>query len=83
MDREAFSAAFGRFIREGRENKGLLQSEVSSQLGVSIAYYSYLELGKRNIDLKMALDICSFLGLNMNEFVTLYKRKTRKEKKPW
>ena len=82
MDREAFNAAFGNFIREGRENKGMLQSDVSLHLGVSIAYYSYLELGKRNIDLKMALDICSFLGLNMNEFVAFYKRKTR-NKKQW
>ena len=63
---------FGSFIRAKREQKDLDQAEVAAMLGISQAYYSYLELGKRNIDLNLAIDICKSLDLDIRDFITQY-----------
>ena len=64
-----FSVSYGSFIRNGRQAKKLSQSEVAQHLNITQAYYSALELGKRNIDLSMAMKICSFLDLDLGDFI--------------
>lgn len=66
--------AFGNFIKEGRERRDMLQSEVAALVGITQAYYSYIERGAedRNIDLVLALRICQVLRLDINEFTSKY-----------
>lgn len=63
---------FGRFVRAGRENKGISQQEVADHIGISQVYYSQIERGIRNTDLVMALKICQELKLNLNEYIKEY-----------
>jgi transcriptional regulator with XRE-family HTH domain len=63
---------FGKFIKRGREQKNLYQTEVAEQLGVTQAYYSRIESGQRNVDLVMAMKICSILGLKINDYIREY-----------
>lgn len=44
-----YSAEVGRYVRELREQRGLLLRDVSAQSGLSIAALSKLELGERSI----------------------------------
>ena len=66
--------AFGEFIRRGREKKDLYQTEVAEQLGVTQAYYSQIESGKRNVDLVMAMRICTILDVNLHEYISIYMK---------
>lgn len=66
---QGFAIEFGRFIREAREARGLFQEDVAQALGVTRAYISAFELGKRNIDLGMALRLCDALDVDLNDFI--------------
>ena len=68
LPKEKVAAEFGSFIREARENLGLLQADVAKKVGISRAYYSMIEAGKREIYFSLALDICDALKLDLNEF---------------
>ena len=63
---------FGNFIRTKREQKDMYQSEVAALVGISQAYYSYLEQGKRDVDLALAIEICKALNVDISEFITTY-----------
>ena len=66
-----FSKDFGEFILHGRLKKGLTQTELAEKLGLSQSYYAYIENGKRNVFLDLAMRICNCLDLSLEEFVTL------------
>jgi transcriptional regulator with XRE-family HTH domain len=68
FSKEKVAKEFGSFIREARENKGLVQAEVAQRLNVSRSYYTMIEAGDREIYFTLALKICSVLDLNMNDF---------------
>lgn len=63
---------FGKYIRDKRESKGILQSEMAKQLKITQAYYSMIERGERNLDLIVAINICNILGLNLQTFIKRY-----------
>lgn len=69
IDNTLCNEAFGKFIREAREKKGLYQDDMAKKLGISQVQYSHYERGARNIDLSVALNICLILGLDFNEFI--------------
>lgn len=64
--------AFGRFIKEGRENKGLSQRDLARELGVSQGRIGQIELGIRSTDLTFALRLCTYLKLDIKKFVKTY-----------
>ena len=66
---QLFAKQFGEFIRNAREKRGMYQEDVAQQIGISRAYLSTLELGKRNVDFGMALKICDVLRVDLNEFI--------------
>lgn len=68
---------FGKFIRDRRESLHLYQSDVASQLGITQSYYSYIEIGERNVDLVLALNICEILELNFSDFIRTYLPKKK------
>ena len=65
---------FGKFIKEGREKRDMLQSEVATLVGISQPYYSMIEKGtkERNVDLVLSLKICQVLKLDINDFIKQY-----------
>lgn len=73
IDKEKVVVEFGRFIREAREMKGLLQADVAEKLGVSRSYYGHIESGNREIYFTLAINICRVLDLDMNEFMKMLK----------
>lgn len=66
---------FGEFIKEGRKERDMLQSEVAELVGITQPYYSLIERGMtkdRNLDLVLALKICRVLRLDMSDFISRY-----------
>lgn len=63
---------FGSYIKEARQWRNITQTEIAQQLGVSQAYYSFIENGEREVDLVLALKICQELRLDMRDFITKF-----------
>lgn len=66
---------FGAFMREGRQKKQVLQTELAKMLNVTQAYISQLEAGTRNVELGLALEICDVLDLDMRKFIDIMRGK--------
>ena len=64
--------AFGKYIKNARERKGLSQNEVAEMLDVSQPYYSRIEGGKRDVDLAFAFKICDVIGVDIRDFANRY-----------
>lgn len=64
--------AFGKYIKNARERKGLSQIEVAKMLEVSQPYYSRIESGKRDVDLAFAFKICEVIGVDIRDFANRY-----------
>ena len=73
FDKEKIAVEFGAFIREAREERGILQAEIANQLNVSRSYYAYIESGSREIYFSLALNICQVLNLDINDFMKRLK----------
>lgn len=63
---------FGEFIKSRRNELDMSQQDIATQLGISQNYYSLIERGERTVDLFMAMNICSVLGLNLNGFINQF-----------
>lgn len=72
-DRECI-IEFGKFIREGREKKGIYQSDMAERMGMTQAHYSHIESGKRNTSLTTVLKICEELNLDFRDFLAKYMK---------
>lgn len=71
--RNEFNAAFGAFLKEARLKRELYQRDVAQHIGVTQSYYALIESGSRNVDLQVALELCKFLGLDLNDFIKTQK----------
>ena len=60
----------GKFIAECRKNKGLTQSELSEQLGVTDRSVSNWENGKNMPDLSLFKPLCEILNITINELLS-------------
>ena len=63
---------FGQFIKDGRKQRDLLQEEVADMVGITQAYYSMIERGKREVDLVLAMRICQKLRLDIGDYIKDY-----------
>ncbi|MBK8169953.1 MAG: helix-turn-helix transcriptional regulator [Sandaracinaceae bacterium] len=59
----------GLRLRELRVGRGLQQGEVARRLGVSPAYLSLIEKGKRALQLPLLWKALELYGLGMEEFM--------------
>jgi transcriptional regulator with XRE-family HTH domain len=75
LDNDQAYKRFGAFIRAARERKGYTQAEVADLLGMSKSYYAYMEAGSRKATLPVALNICSLLDADINDFINVSTRK--------
>ena len=74
IDNSECQMSFGRFIREARKRKDLLQTEVAQLVGIPQSYYSVIENGAkdRNVDLVLAIKICQVLEVDFSDFTKQY-----------
>lgn len=72
LDNKDYQIAFGKWIKEAREDRSLLQSEMAGWLKIRQSYYSMIENGQRNVDLVLAIQICDILGLSIDDFSKRY-----------
>lgn len=56
------------WLQNIRKQKGLSQGEASRLLGITHAYYNYIESGKRNPSGTVALKIANEFGFDMSLF---------------
>jgi hypothetical protein len=59
----------GRRLRELRLERGLQQGEVARRLGVSAAYMSLIEKGKRSVQLPLLIEALEIYGVGMEDFM--------------
>lgn len=64
-----FAKHFGEFVRNGRIGKKVSQNDLAEALGINQSYLSRIEHGARSIDFEFAVKICSYLGLDLNDFL--------------
>lgn len=62
---------FGRLIRKIRIDRSLLLKEMADRLGVTSAYLSAVELGKKNIPQDLVNKICEVFNLKPEEKIQL------------
>jgi DNA-binding XRE family transcriptional regulator len=60
---------FGEFIKCARENRCINQFDASEKIGISQTYLSYIERGKRNVDLVLAIKMCESIGVDIKDFL--------------
>ena len=72
LDSKECHIAFGKYIKDIRERKGINQTEIAEKLGVSQPYLSYLERGERDVDLSLALNLCDAVGTDIRDFINKY-----------
>ena len=60
----------GKFICECRKQKGYTQSQLAEKLGITDRVVSKWETGKSMPDVSIMLELCSILGININELLT-------------
>lgn len=64
--------AFGRYIKDIRTQKAMLQEEVAEKCGLAQSQYSRYERGEREIPLSVLRKICKVLGVSFDDFVRNY-----------
>ena len=57
----------GSRIRKERRSKGLSQTDLSKNLGISASYLNLLESGRRNITVPLLIKIGNELGLSLKD----------------
>ena len=66
MDQEKI----GEFISEKRKEKGLTQAELAEKLGITDRAVSKWERGKSLPDASIMLELCSILGITVNDLLS-------------
>ena len=60
----------GKFIAACRKEQGMTQAALAEKLGISDRAVSKWETGKSMPDSGIMLELCSFLGINVNELLS-------------
>jgi len=62
---------FGKICRHLRLERGEKMADMASRLGVTAAYLSSIELGKRRVPVSFPRKICEVYGLDRNWYLAL------------
>ena len=58
-------------LKEQRVDRGLKQSDVAKELGISVSCYAGYEQGYREPDLKTLIALCKFFGVSSDYLLGL------------
>lgn len=72
IEKSECNARFGCFVREGRLRQGITQEEAATLLGYTQQYFSKIEMGKKDVGITEALNICNMLHLDLQDFIRPY-----------
>ena len=64
--------ALGSRLREIRESRGMTQTAVAKQAGLSRSYYAQVEHARQAISVDRAFAVASVLGVEMTELFTAF-----------
>ena len=64
----------GKFISACRKEKGLTQMQLAEKLNITNRAVSKWETGKSMPDVSLMLDLCSILGITVNELLSGERR---------
>jgi transcriptional regulator with XRE-family HTH domain len=73
--------AFGRAIRELRDERGMSQEDLAHRCGVDRSYMGGIERGERNVSLRNIFRIADGLGVSTPELFDRYERLASKRKR--
>lgn len=59
----------GKFISEKRKSKGMTQAQLAEKLGITDRAVSKWETGKSMPDVSLMLELCSLLGITVNDML--------------
>ena len=59
----------GKFISEKRKSKGMTQAQLAEKLGITDRAVSKWETGKSMPDVSLMLELCSLLGITVNDLL--------------
>ena len=82
LDSDTTAKAFGAFVKNAREKQELKQIDVATKVGITQSHYSYVEAGKREVSMTLALNICDALGLEFNAFIQFITMKKPRVVRP-
>ncbi len=72
-----FRKAFGDFIKTERKKQDLFQRDICFELGITQAYYSTIESGKREIGIVLAKKICDTLNVGFDDFMKQFQESSK------
>jgi transcriptional regulator with XRE-family HTH domain len=75
VDFRTVLARLGRNLQRARWRKGLTQQEVAAE-GITYRYVQELEQGRRNLSLKMLVDLADILDVRVVDLLDVGERKT-------
>lgn len=58
-------------IKRLREERGLLQKQVATEMGVGISHYSKMENGQREVSVELLGKLAAFYGLTIDQIVNM------------
>ena len=61
--------AFGKAVRQARDNAGLSQEELAHRAGIDRSYMSSIERGGQNVGMISAARIAQTLGMSLAELM--------------
>ncbi len=67
--RDMFYAAFGKRVRELREQQGLTQEALAEMAGVDRSYLSQVEAGQRRVSLHVAWNLAESLQSTISDLL--------------
>lgn len=67
--RDGFYAAFGKRVRELREQHGLTQEALAEMAGVDRSYLSQIEAGQRRVSLHVAWNLATSFQLTIGDLL--------------
>ena len=70
----------GKFIAKCRKDKNLTQSELADKLNISNKAISKWETGRGMPDASIMLELCTYLGITVNELLSGEKLEEREYK---
>ena len=59
--------ATGKIIKQKREEMGITQEDLALSCGISQAYVTAIECGRKNLNLPLAKQIADVLGCTVND----------------
>ena len=66
-------------LRRFRHNAGLTQDQLSEKIGISVSYYSMMEIGRKWPNINMLFRIAAALGVRPGDIIYALEEEAKRE----